>query len=124
MTLIKATGHYQHDFTGSNLSGAIGLSFATEEEARDAHSVLGVEWKISPRAPKILVIGCTHENMPEIKAKLKGIGLTISPCGWRHCHGQCKDAEIDNLAHSIDYGATFTVEIPRPVPLEQTTLFG
>jgi len=40
----------------------------------------------------------------------------------RDAKNGCRNAEIDNVNHSIDYGPTFDVEI-RTTPAEQEALF-
>lgn len=120
--MVKAEGILAHKFHGTYFS-VIALSFQDEQCARDALSILGDSWKVGQKNATVLVWSGDRDSLESVKSKLKGYGLQIKPCTWRHCKDHCKSAEIDGLPHSIDYGPAFTVEIPTTAK-EQTSLFG
>jgi hypothetical protein len=123
---VKAVGVYQHHFYGEYL-GTIVLRFTDEQCAADALKTLNgskVElnqfWLLGKKSGNVL---CWTGNTIELmKDRFKTFNLRILPCGSLHCSDQCKNAEIDNVNHSVDLGATFEIDIPI-VPAEQESLF-
>lgn len=126
MKLLHAEGQLRHRFWGE-YSTLIGLTFDNEQEAAAAHRALGVDWK--PVSVQGSLTGLVWQGSSSALDAVKELlreryNLTIAPCGFRHCTTQCKNASIDSVAHSIDYGPAFTLEIPveEEVP-EQLSLF-
>lgn len=126
---IKATGILRHIFHGSEESARIGLQFASREEAEQAIETLWEnsigEFQLGGNGYRNAASSFTSEKLEKAKIFFnEKCNITIVPCGFPNCKNQCKDAPIDNLKHSVDYGATFTLEIPFPlVPNEQAKLF-
>ena len=118
--MVKADGILSHKFHGT-YSSVIGLQFSNENAAQDALSTLGDSWKVGEENATVLVWSGDRDSLESIKVKLKGYGLQVKPCTYKHCKDHCKNAEIDGLPHSIDYGPPFTVEIPT-IAREQLSL--
>ncbi len=106
--MVKARGRLMHQFHGT-YTAVVGLVFDTPEDAHAAHTRLGDTWVPSHGNPKALVWQGGDESLEQVKQALAH--ATIDPCGWKHCRGQCKRAPIDSIAHSVDYGPSFTVEL-------------
>lgn len=123
MITVKAVGKLRHAFHGEYFA-ALGLEFSTEQHAHLALKTLGPDWKLGQKQPKALIWVGGGDKLSELKERLKGFGITIRPCGMKRCRGQCKKAEIDSLAHSIDYGPWFEVQIPVEDPNQATLLGG
>jgi hypothetical protein len=124
---ITAKGALRHRFHG-DYSAVVALSFESATDADAAHRVLGAPWKRSERSPLPLIYGLVWVGDSAALAVLKvaltvaGIELTIDPCGYGHCKDKCKGAEIDGLAHSIDYGPRFTLTIECSDPNQVSLL--
>lgn len=115
--MVKASGVLRHCFFGS-YTAIIVLRFADKASANDALVTLGNQWKMEHNETHLVWKGDTKE-LTTLKNKLRAFGLRIQPCGMHRCRTQCQDAEIDNINHSVDYGALFEIDIPT-VPAEQT----
>ncbi len=118
--MVTAKGMLVHRFWGTYSAG-IALEFASEAHARDALVTLGAPWKQGEKCREALVAFVESDALDDIKARFAAWGLTITPCGRKHCKHQCRDAPIDNVNHSIDRGANFSVSIPT-IPAEQESL--
>ncbi len=118
---VTGKGTLVHRFWGTYSAG-IGLEFSSPDHARDALATLGSPWKVADGNARVLVAFVESDALNGIKAQFKVWGLTITPCGRKHCKGQCRKADIDNVNHSVDRGANFEVSIPT-TPIEQTALF-
>jgi hypothetical protein len=121
MNTVKGVGILCHKFYGE-YSAVIAMQFADEAMAKDAIKTLGTPWKVGQKSANVLVWSGGRDALEDIKLKFKeSYGLKVVPCGMKHCKHQCKNAEIDNLNHSVDYGATFEIDVPI-VPTEQMSL--
>ncbi len=124
MGTIKAKGGLRHRFHGE-YSAVVGFVFEDWAAATQAQAIFcGVAGKWVPATkPNALVWIGDSTELDSLKAELAKHKLVIPPCGSRHCKSQCKDAEIDSVNHSIDYGPAFTLEI-EVVASEQLSLLG
>jgi hypothetical protein len=116
---MKATGFLKHYFHGDYCC-SIGLTFECPESAEAALALLP-GWTQGEKNQHILVTTIDSAELDKFKAKAKKWGLEIKPCGREDCDGQCKGEEIDGVPHSIDYGPTFTLDVPAE-PLNQMHL--
>jgi hypothetical protein len=119
---MKASGRLRHCFHGE-YSAIVALEFDSKEDARAARPSLGDDWKVSTQHPGVLRWEGNSEALKALKILLARFGYETRPCGWNHCKDQCQRAEVDSLAHSIDVGPSFTVDVPPGVPEEQASLF-
>lgn len=122
----KAIGILRHHFHGE-YSCTIGLQFPDAESADRARVSLGEPWHVGERSPAVLLATLTSDELDAFKAHHKPV---TTPCGRKGCRHKCRNAEIDNVNHSVDVGGQFTVEIFPPVapieaapPVEQMGLF-
>ncbi len=103
--IARADGRLRHCFFGE-YSAVIALGFDSEAQAAAALPQLGAGWKAGTK-PKALIWRGEREALEICKARLVSFGAD-------------GDA-IDSIAHSIDYGDRFSVEIevtdPRQIPL-------
>ena len=119
--IATAKGQLAHHFWGT-YSASIALAFDSAGEAEAANAVLGSAWKRGPHAVS-LIAHVDKAGLDAIKERFAGAGfyLTVPPCGWRHCKGRCRQAPIDSLAHSVDYGPEFALTVycedPRQLAL-------
>jgi hypothetical protein len=118
---MKAKGRLRHCFFG-DYSAVVALDYGSQENSLAALPTLGEGWKPGKNVACLVWQG-DSKALEALKEKLKAYSLAIDPCGWKHCKGQCKGAEIDSLAHSVDVGPAFTVDILPGVPKEQGVLF-
>ena len=119
---VLGTGVLRHQFHGT-YSALIGIAFRDVASARDALVTLRTicgGWLVG-KTPRTLVWFGSSETLSVIKAKFVEYDLEIEPCGWKHCKTQCRGAEIDSTAHSVDVGPSFLIDIPV-VPNEQIPL--
>ena len=111
---MKCDGSLRHIFHGGDTVAIIGLRFADEKIAKAAIEKLpGFE---QGQNAAVLIRSFTSDQLEDFKSKMSDWGLQIKPCGYRHCKKQCSDAEIDNVAHSIDRGAAWTMDVPVEHP--------
>ena len=122
----KATGILRHHFHG-DYSCTIGLQFADAESAARSLDTLGDPWHIGERSPNVLVGTLDSAELDAFKARY---APKMLPCGRKGCRHKCRNAEIDNVNHSIDTSGPFEVEIPPPTapivaapPVEQLFMF-
>ena len=107
---MKCEGFFRHCFHGTDTTGIIALRFESEPIARGALELLpGFR---QGKDPAVIIGAVTQEQLNQFKAIIAGWHLEIQPCGMPHCRTQCRDAEIDNTNHSIDYGASWTMDVP------------
>lgn len=118
---VTGKGILKHFFHGTYYCG-IALEFLDENTARDAKVVLGEDWKPGTKATNALVWFGDGAALDALKIRFADMNYKSNPCGMRHCKHQCKDAAIDNVNHSVDVGATFTIEVDVTPP-EQGRLF-
>lgn len=116
--MVHAQGMLRHCFFGE-YSARIVLVFSSEAHAKDAQKTLGDAWRLAEKTSGVLVAQLSPAQLDAFKTAYPA---KIAPCGRKHCKRQCKDAAIDSLAHSVDYGPDFSVEIPT-TPAEQSALF-
>lgn len=109
--IVNGRGCLRHRFW-SEYSAMVGIQFSDAPSAADALRVLGPPWH---QADDHLLWTGSEEALTAMEARIAPY-LTVSPCGRTECRG--KVHSIASLAHSIDYGPMFTVEIPI-VPIEQ-----
>ncbi len=120
---MKANGRLRHCFHGTYVAIVV-LQFESPDHATSALGTLRSAWKVSDKNPSVLRWEGSSEELDAMKTSLARYDVQISPCGWDHCgKKQCADQPIDSLAHSIDYGPGFTVDVPPSVPIEQASLF-
>lgn len=93
---IEANGKLRHHFWGT-YSATITLRFATVDDAEHAQRIAFPNWKIGKN---VLV---WHGKNPDLDAEIANLVA----------HGADEDL-IDSVAHSIDAGDPFTVEINMP----------
>src|SRR5678810_820506 len=117
---VTGNGLLVHHFWGTYFAGIV-IEFPSEAHARDALKTLGEPWKLGTKHTQCVVGSFESDALDNVKARFAKWGLTIRPCGFKHCKGQCKNAAIDNVNHSVDHGAAFEVRIPV-VPAEQQEL--
>lgn len=120
--MVKATGRLRHHFWGE-YHATIVLAFDDEGGATDALRVLGDGWERGKSSRTALVWFGNGEAFERVRLALQTFGFKVPPCGRNACREQCERASIDSVAHSIDLGPEFTVEIPT-VAHEQVSLFG
>lgn len=118
---IRATGRLFHHFHGV-YSATVGLHFETAEDATLARPRLpggAGAWMPVERAgaadPAVLVWRGDTAGLDALKGALAPL-VEIEPCGHNHCRGQCRDASIDSLAHSVDCGPRFVLTVAAPHP--------
>ena len=124
MGLVKCTGILRHHFWGHYVAG-IALEFENEKAALDALEIFSRDsaWKgIEQGETHKTILVLTTEVIDAVKATLEKYRYKSIPCGRASCRHGCRNAEIDNLNHSIDLGAKFTLEIDT-TPMEQEVLF-
>lgn len=114
---MNARGLLQHHFHG-DYSASIVLRFASADCAQGALEVLR-EFRQST-APDAIIATLNSDALDKFKDRWRE-RITITPCGHKHCSHQCRNSEIDNVNHSVDYGADFTVDVPA-VPANQMRL--
>jgi hypothetical protein len=116
-----ARGMLRHGFFGEYV-GTIGLVFDSADEATAALPKLGAGWT-QGKSGKGLVWSGSSTELAAVKAKLASDGFVLTVnCGLDFCKGKCHDAGIDSLAHSVDYGPPFELEIDGLVDPRQTSL--
>ena len=115
----QGTGRLRHCFFGE-YSAVISVHFGTREGAARALVALGAGWQHGAEIPEVLVWQGGYADLAALKARLQG-SVRVEPCGRRTCRHGCRDADIDSLAHSIDYGPPFTLSVQYPHP-DQLTL--
>ena len=121
-THVTASGQLMHHFHGDYWA-SIGLRFASYPHALDAQRALGEDhWElrcndVACGAPFLVWKG-NSEALEALKAQLEPY-LRPRPCYSFGCQGETH--EIDSLAHSVDYGPPFDLDIPT-TPHEQTAL--
>lgn len=123
--MFKCRGRLRHSFHGI-YACTISLIFDDESDAEGAKFTLGNSWEFGQNTSlkkRGLIWAGSSDELKDIKNIFKGFSLMIHPCGWRHCKKQCSGAEIDSLAHSVDVGPEFTLEIPSMVDSNQVELF-
>lgn len=122
MNTVKADGVLRHGFFGKYVATIV-LVFADAESARDGLKTLGEGWEPGKmKEGKAIVWLGDSAALDAVKATFARFGLKTA-CGYEHCKHRCKDAGIDSVNHSVDFGPPFEVEIPV-TPGEQTSLFG
>lgn len=98
--MITAKGRLRHRFWGE-YSALIALSFDTKEHCTTALPVLNepriAQWLQSPNEPRAVLTCVNSAELDKVKTHLAGFGAD-------------PDA-IDSLAHSVDFGDPFTIEI-------------
>lgn len=109
-----AQGRLRHCWFGE-YSARIALKFASPEAALEAQAVELTDWRIAEETPQILVTSAAKGELKAIIAHLVRLGADPK--------------KIDSIAHSIDYGDPFQIEVlPRadaaqvPLPLEGSTV--
>ena len=107
---MKCDGAFRHCFHGGDTAGIIALSFGSEPIARAALEILP-GFKLG-KNPTAIIGSFTSEQLNQFKARIANWDLQIKPCRMPHCRHQCRDAEIDNVNHSVDYGASWTMDVP------------
>jgi sugar phosphate isomerase/epimerase len=119
---ITARGMLRHYFHG-NYSATVALMFDSPEEAAAALPRLGEGWEIIAGSPATCIWQGGTDALKAVKAKFasEGFKLTVD-CGLSSCKGKCRDASIDSLAHSVDFGPPFEVEIDGCIDMRQATL--
>lgn len=119
----KAQGILRHQFWGT-YSATVGLVFDSEAEASATLRVLGEPWERSEKNAMVLIACVESEALNRLKQRLLGLGAVEVDCGGAFgCESHCRDAEIDSVAHSVDYGPGWSFEIEVPDP-NQGDLFG
>lgn len=113
---MRAQGLLRHIFHGTEICAVVRLVFEDEESAERIEPLLP-GWT---RQGKAIGAALTREQLNAFKERLPGWDIQIEECGYRHCKHKCRNAEIDSMAHSTDFGPTFTVEIPAPESKDQT----
>lgn len=124
MALVRCTGILRHHFWGHYVAG-IALEFEDEKAALDALEVLNRDngWKgIEQGETHKNILVLTTEVIDAVKATLEKYRYKSIPCERASCKHGCRNAEIDNVHHSVDLGARFTLEIDT-TPQEQERLF-
>lgn len=96
----------------------VGLRFDTAAIAAAAVEKLP-GFKVG-KDPTVIVAAFTSKTLDEFKATISKWNLQITPCGFHHCKTQCRDAEIDNMNHSIGFGASLTMDVPVEHPDQMT----
>ena len=114
---MKATGQLIHHFWGT-YSCEIYLDFECPEHAVACKEQKLPTWKL---LDSTLGKSLSNEQLTEFMRVLNTWHLEIIPCGRRDCKGQCRNAGIDSLNHSIDVGPIWTCDIPA-IPLNQMVL--
>ena len=120
---VKVRGQLFHYLNGDYTVGIV-LSCESPLIGEMMLPILGSSWK-QDLAKKALVWSGGSEALDVLKARLKSdskVKLTIDPCGWDHCRGQCADAEIDGLQHSVDVGPAFTLSVECEDPRQESLL--
>jgi len=118
---MLCTGKLRHCFFGT-YTAIIGLRFNSLDDARSALSTLGEGWELR-ESTNVLVWSGDGEALEAVKARFQGWRLAIDPCGWKHCKRQCRTEPIDSIAHSIDVGPSFTLDVPPGVAVSQIRMF-
>ncbi len=101
MSACKAQGQARHRFWGK-YSALIALSFDDEQQAAEAHAVLGDRWRVPGNAstvPNLRRCLLYAGSDPELKTTV----ATLESYGAKG---------VLSLAHSVDFGEPFTVTIP------------
>lgn len=93
---VRARGRLRHRFHGE-YSAAMALEFESQADAVAALGVLGVPWTKSP-APTVLLAVVDSATLNLEKTRLGSMGAD--------------EKAIDSVAHSVDYGDPFTVDVP------------
>lgn len=110
---VKCVGRLRHHFHG-DYSATV---FIAPDSADDVPSIAKAFAKVYVSAVisesgKGVIINCASPELDHLKEVLHVWGITMSPCGWKHCGKRCKAKEIDGLEHSVDVGPQFEVDIP------------
>lgn len=112
---VKGRGSVKFRFWG-DFSAVIGLVFDDEASARDAQAMLGKGWELVVKDELAGVRAIVDsEGLEDLKLRLKSF-ITVPPCNSFGCKNA--EHEIDSLAHSCDWGPSFTITLPV-VPTEQ-----
>lgn len=117
MGIIIAEGQLYHMFHGAYMA-AVALGFSDERAALDGLRALGAGWKVGRTTPRGLLWTGNSGELEILKGRFEVYNLTVLPCGRKECRGQCHNAEIDSVAHSVDFGPVFHLSIPC-IPAEQ-----
>lgn len=122
---IKAEGILRHMFHGT-YSCAIALEFNNEKDCEAAFSVLNVgiigvnmetgNWNKSKTNSNVAIGSLNSEQLQHFKEKFNP---KAKPCNAFDCKGDNNIHEIDSLAHSIDFGPPFAIELEMEDPNQE-----